>query len=163
MERCRTRHLKPQELAAIAAALAGPQGPDYPLLESIARHAVWVYKRYRAGCSERRRREAAQLLVDIASLKPAGRASAALAVLTAVSLLALNREPLPSPSAVAELALRACRGEEVEPEEAAEVLAGSAGVIARPRSLEEAVMIAAEMGFLYFPWDECGGRRSEPA
>jgi len=71
---CRTRHLRAADLAVIAAAVAGPERAraSQGVMEAIASQALWVYRNHHGGCSERKLREEAQLLYDIATLEPLG-------------------------------------------------------------------------------------------
>jgi hypothetical protein len=148
-QRCRSRHLGPDELAALAYALTlRPPGKEaLAALRAAAGQALWVYRRYRGGCRERRLREAAQLLVDIAQLRPVGHASGALAALAAAVALLLNGEPLPPPGELAGLAERAC-AEEVGPEEAAELLGRGEAKLGRAGKIGDAVAALRAAGYL---------------
>ena len=142
---CRSRHLKPEILALMAEAVTGRPLKDdiLSVLEAVLAQALWVYRRYQGGCSERRVREAAQILYDVASLKPLkGRASALLAGLSAVALLALNGEPLPPPERLAVAVEASCKGE-IEPYQVAELLAPQPGSLRlKAKSLEDALRVA---------------------
>ncbi|MCE4610795.1 MAG: hypothetical protein F7B17_02350 [Desulfurococcales archaeon] len=144
---CRTRHLRLEDLHPLLLALSKGWKPEsIELVEAALAQARWVYRRYRGDCSERRRREAAQLLVDLASLKPLGGASAALAALAASIFLVLNREPLPPPHVLVDLATTAC--DELDPEKTFEKLSRASSLRINPRNLLEALKALESNGYL---------------
>ena len=144
---CRTRHLRVEDLQPLLALLPVNDVPEFiNLVEAALAQARWVYRRYKGGCSERRRREAAQLLVDLASLRPADEASAALAALSTAIFLAFNGEPLPPPGLLADLAGRACR--ELDPERVFKELSQGIVLNTRPRNSIEALKALASTSHL---------------
>ena len=145
---CRTRHLRVEDLQPLLAIITARREPDsIKLVEAALIQARWVYKRYRGDCSERKRREAAQLILDLASLRPAGKASAALAALAAALFLALNGEPIPPPDLLAGVSVRACS--ELDPETVFEKLSQGIFLNRKPRNVIEALEALASAGYLH--------------